>query len=345
MPEAAVQSTLEAETSGRPALRVARIAGLGHHVPARVVHNSELAERFGVDDEWIVRRTGIHSRRWAAEDEGLDDMAVAAGARALEDAGMDAADVDLVLVATVSQDQLIPNSAPVVASRLGAARAGAIDIGAACTGWLSALTLAAAQVEAGRASTVLVIGADRLSSFLDLDDPKTSALFGDGAGAVVVSAEGERSDGEGPARARGTGIGPIALEADGELADRLFATREDGHIRMDGHSTYQVAVKHLTAITLEVCDRAGVELDDIDLFVYHQANGRIIRAVGERLGAPTERVADYVAGMANTSAASVPLALSMLREDGRLRIGQRVLVAAMGAGFVWGAGLLEWGIG
>jgi 3-oxoacyl-[acyl-carrier-protein] synthase-3 len=331
MPESALSSETELRP-GRPArVRVARIAGLGHHVPERIVHNAELAERFGVDDEWIVRRTGIHSRRWAADDEGLDDMAVIAGERALADAGVDAADLDLVLVATITQDQLLPNAAPVVAHRLGAHRAGAIDVGAACTGWLSALQLACGQVEAGRAERVLVIGAERLSRMLDLDDPKTAALFADGAGAVVVSAEGT-----------GSGIGPIALEVDGTLAGAIYADRADGFLRMDGHSTYQFAVKELTAITVEVCERAGVALDDVDLFVYHQANGRIIRAVGQRLGLREERVADYVAGMANTSAASIPLALSMLREDGRLHRGQRILVAAMGAGFVWGAGLLEW---
>jgi 3-oxoacyl-[acyl-carrier-protein] synthase III len=332
MPEAVTQTQPLDEQA--TAVRVARIAGLGHYVPERVVHNAELADRFGVDDEWIVRRTGIHSRRWAGSEESLDDMAVAAAERALEDAGLRAAEIDLILVATVSQDLVIPNSAPVVAKRLGITGAGAIDVGAACTGWLSALQLACGQVEAGRAERVLVIGADRLSGFLDLDDPKTAALFADAAGAVVVSAAGT-----------GSGIGPIALEADGELAGAIFATREDSKIRMDGHSTYQFAVKQLTEITARVCERAGVAIDDVDLFVYHQANGRIIRAVGQRLGLRDERVADYVAGMANTSAASIPLALSLLREDDRLRPGQRVLVAAMGAGFVWGAGLLEWGNG
>ena len=326
---------LQPLTAGRPTeLRVARIAGLGAHVPEREVPNEELAERFGVDDEWIVRRTGIRSRRWAGPEEGLDDMAVAAGAAALEDAGVDPADVDLVIVGTVTQDLLMPNSAPVVARRLGALRAGGYDLGAACTGWLSALQAACGLVESGRADRVLAIGADRLSGFLDLDDPKTSALFGDGAGAVLVSADGE-----------GAGIGPIALAADGELAGTLFITREDERIRMDGHSTYQVAVKRLVEATTTVCEQAGVALQDVDHFVYHQANGRIIRAVGERLGLPGDRVADYVAGLANTSAASIPLALAMLRGDERLRPGQLVLVGAMGAGFTWGAGLLEWGAG
>jgi 3-oxoacyl-[acyl-carrier-protein] synthase-3 len=221
-----------------------------------------------------------------------------------------------------------------VANTLGAHAAGAIDVGAACTGWLAGLRLAAGQVESGRAERVLLIGADRLSGLTDPDDRATASLFGDGAGAVVISADGE-----------GGGIGPIVLAADGSLGDRITADWDTRYLRMDGHSTYQVAVKRLVESTVAACERSGVGLDDIDLFVYHQANGRIIRAVGQRLELPAEKVADYVAGMANTSAASIPLALGLLREEGRLRIGQRVLVAAIGGGFTWGAGVLEWGIG
>jgi 3-oxoacyl-[acyl-carrier-protein] synthase-3 len=310
MPDAALRDATAALRNGRAPLRTARITGLGHYVPERVVPNADIAERIGVDDEWIARRTGIRSRRWAADGETLADMAVAAGTRALEDAGIDA---------------------------------GAIDVGAACTGWLAGLRLAAGQVESGRADHVLLIGADRLSSLLNLDDQATASLFGDGAGAVVVSAA-DADTGEGPGRAGG--IGPIVLASDGSLGDRITAGYgADRALKMDGHSTYQVAVKRLTECTVEACERAGVELDDIDLFVYHQANGRIIRAVGQRLELPEEKVADYVAGMANTSAASIPLALGLLRQDGRLRIGQRVLVAAIGGGFTWGAGVVEWGIG
>jgi 3-oxoacyl-[acyl-carrier-protein] synthase III len=325
-------------TGARSELRVAQITGLGHYAPARVVPNAEIAARIGVDDEWIVRRTGIRSRRFAAEGETLADMAVAAGTRALEDAGVEAAAIDLVLVATMSADMVSPNAAPVVADALRAHAAGAIDIGAACSGWLAGLRLAAGQIESGRSERVLLIGADRLSAITDPDDPATAPLFADGAGAVVIEAGGEN----GPAHP----VGPIMLAADGSLGDRITAGYgTDRNLRMDGHSTYQVAVKRLTECTQIACERAGLELADIDLFVYHQANGRIIRAVGQRLGLPEEKVADYVAGMANTSAASIPLTLGLLRQDGRLRIGQRVLVAAIGAGFTWGAGIVEWGIG
>jgi 3-oxoacyl-[acyl-carrier-protein] synthase III len=179
---------------------------------------------------------------------------------------------------------------------------------------------------------VLVIGAEVLTRMIDYGDPKTAALFGDGAGAVVVGADG---DGD---------IGPIVLAADGGLADRITCSNEERALRMDGHSTYQVAVKRLSEATVAAVARAGLELDDVDLFVYHQANGRIIRAVGQRLDLEPARVADYVAHMANTSAASIPLTLSLLREDGRLRPGQKVLVAAIGAGFTWGAGVVEWGV-
>ena len=318
--------------SMRSPARTARIVGLGHHVPPEVVPNGPIAERIGVDDAWIVKRTGIKSRRRALPDEKLTDYAVFAGRRALSDAGVDPRDVDLVLVATMTPDDITPNAAPVVANALGADGAGAVDIGAACTGWLAALRLAAGQVETGRADRVLVIGAELLTRITNFDDPKTAMLFGDGAGAVVLGPDG---DGD---------IGPIVMAADGSLADRITASHDKRVLEMDGHSTYQVAVKRLSEATVSAVARAGLELDDVDLFVYHQANGRIIKAVGDRLDLEPARVADYVAHMANTSAASIPLTLSLLREDGRLRPGQKVLLAAIGAGFTWGAGVIEWGV-
>jgi 3-oxoacyl-[acyl-carrier-protein] synthase-3 len=232
----------------------------------------------------------------------------------------------------MSQDEITPNTAPLVAHDLGAERAGAMDIGAACSGFLAALRMAAGQIETGRADKILVVGAEALTRLVDYDDPKTAHLFGDGAGAVVLGADGAGQ------------IGPIMLAADGGLGPAITCSYEDRVIKMDGHSTYQTAVKRLTEATVAAVARAGLELDDVDLFVYHQANGRIIRAVGERLDLEPAKVADYVAHMANTSAASIPLTLSLLREDNRLRPGQKVLVAAIGAGFTWGAGIVEWGI-
>jgi 3-oxoacyl-[acyl-carrier-protein] synthase III len=315
--------------------RTATISGLGHWVPAEVVPNSEIGGRLGVDDAWIVKRTGVHTRRRAAPNERLSDMATWAARRALQDAGVEPYDIDLVLVATMSQDEITPNAAPLVANALGAERAGAMDIGAACSGFLAALRLAAGQIETGRADRILVIGAEALTRLIDYDDPKTAHLFADGAGAVVLTAGGPGVMGE---------IGPIMLAADGSLGPAITCDFEDRKIKMDGHSTYQTAVKRLSEATVAAVARAGLELEDVDLFVYHQANGRIIKAVGDRLDLEPAKVADYVAHMANTSAASIPLTLSLLREDSRLRPGHKVLVAAIGAGFTWGAGIVEWGI-
>jgi 3-oxoacyl-[acyl-carrier-protein] synthase III len=329
MPETvAAQKTL----SGRVAPpRTARIIGLGHKLPERVVPNGPIAERIGVDGDWITRRTGIRERRYAAPDESTADLAVAAARRALSDAGLEPADVDLVVLATMTPDELTPNTAPVVANALGIG-VGAYDIGAACTGWLSALSVGAAQVETGRADCVLVIGAETLSRVTDPDDKRTAALFGDGAGAVVLSAEGE---GE---------IGPVVLATDGGMSDTIWADHDERVIHMDGHDTFNKAVKVLADSTREACEQAGVTLDDIDVFVYHQANGRILKSVAEKLELRPERVADYIAETGNTSAASIPLVLSLLREDGRLRAGQRLLLSAVGAGFTWGAGVVDWGV-
>ena len=330
MPESL--TTEHHKLNGRMApARTARVVGLGHRLPDRVVPNGPIAERIGVDAEWIVRRTGIRERRYAAPDERTADLAVAAARRALSDAGLKPTDIDLVLVATMTPDELTPNTAPLVADALGL-RVGAYDVGAACTGWLSALSVGAAQIETGRSDAVLVIGAEVLSRVTNFDDKRTASLFGDGAGAVVLSAEGEGA------------IGPILLASDGSMGDTIVATHAERQLIMDGHTTFNLAVKVLAESTQQACERAGVRVDDIDLFIYHQANGRIIKAVTERLELPEERVADYVGETGNTSAASIPLTLSLLREDGRLRPGQRLLLSAVGAGFTWGAGVVDWGV-
>ncbi len=321
-----------APVNGRVApARTARVLGLGHRLPDRVVPNGPIAEQIGVDADWIVRRTGIRARRHAAPDERTADLALAAARRALSDAGLRPSDIDLVLVATMTADEITPNTAPLVADALGL-KVGAFDIGAACTGWLSALSVGAAQIETGRAERVLVIGAETISRIVDPTDKRTAALFGDGAGAVVLGHEG---DGE---------VGPILLASDGGMGDAIIAHHDVRTIAMDGHTTFNMAVKVLGESTRQILEHTGLTLDDIDLFVYHQANGRIIKALMERLELPPERVADYVAETGNTSAASIPLTLSLLREDGRLRPGQRLLLGAVGAGFTWGAGVVEWGV-
>jgi 3-oxoacyl-[acyl-carrier-protein] synthase-3 len=315
------------------AVRTAAVLGLGHHLPETAVSNLPIAERLGIDEGWIVKRTGIRSRRHAMPSERLSDLAVAAARTAVEEAGIDPAALDAVLVATTSADELLPNAAPLVATELGAARANAFDVGAACTGWVSALDAGVGMIESGRAATVLVVGVDALSRFTDFDDKRTAALFGDAAGAVVLGVSGEG------------GIGPFVFGSDATLAEAITISRADALIRMDGHTTFNAAVAALTQSTRDVIERAGMTLDDVDLFVYHQANGRITRAVAERLELPEGRVADYVAETGNTSAASIPLALDLARRDGRLRAGDTVLVAAVGAGFTWGATVLEWGGG
>jgi 3-oxoacyl-[acyl-carrier-protein] synthase III len=321
-----------ARNGRRPAPpRTATILGLGHYLPSEVLPNGPIAARIGVDDAWIVKRTGIHARRRVAPNERTSDLAVFAGRRALQDAGIDALDLDHVIVATMSADEITPNCAPLVAHALGADRAAAYDIGAACTGFLAGLAQAAALVEVGRAERILLIGAETLTRLSDFDDKKTGMLFGDGAGAAVI---GPSDD--------GAGIGPIELLADGGLGDTIVATYEDGKIRMDGISTFKIAIKRLSESTVFAVAAAGLELDDIDLFVYHQANGRILKAVGERLDLEPAKVADYIGQLGNTSAASIPLTLSLSREDGRLRPGMKVMIAAIGAGFTWGAGVMEW---
>ena len=312
-------------------LRTASVLGLGHHLPEQVVNNLPIAERLGIDEAWIVKRTGIRSRRHAMPHERLSDLATEAGKAAVEDAGIDATELDAVLVATTSADEITPNAAPYVATTLGAAKANAMDIGAACTAFVTALSVGSSMIESGRAETVLVIGADALSRFTDFDDKRTAALFGDGAGAIVLGNQ------------EGGGVGPFVFGNDAELAEAIIARREDPVLRMDGHTTFNSATAALVSSTRDAVELAGLTLDDVDLFVYHQANARITKAVAERLELPMERVADYIGDIGNTSAASIPLALAFARDEDRLHPGDTVLVAAVGAGFTWGGAVLEWG--
>jgi 3-oxoacyl-[acyl-carrier-protein] synthase III len=310
----------------------AAIASLGVSLPTNVVSSGLIASHLGLADGWIERRTGIRERRIADPDERLSTHAARAARRALQAADADPAEVDLVLVATTTADQVLPNAAPIVAHELGALRAGAFDIGAACTGFLSALAVGSAQIEAGRARLVLVIGADLMSRITDAGDRGTAAVFADGAGAVLLTAIDE------PGR-----IGPIVLGADGGGASHIVVERREELIRMRGHETFREAVTRLSQATTEAVEAAGTHLDDIDLFVYHQANGRILAAVGERLGLPGDRVVDCIAQYGNTSAATLPLALAHSQSEGRLSARDRVLLGAFGAGFTWGATVVEWG--
>jgi 3-oxoacyl-[acyl-carrier-protein] synthase III len=334
MPEGRFSQTAVATPApARPReLRAASLASISMAVPDRIVGNDVVAAGAGVTEQWIVHRTGVHERRNVSEGETVMSLGVEAGQLALDEAGVDAADLDLVLLATVAPDEILPNAAPLVATELGAHGAGAMDLGAACTGFLSALSMATAQVEGGRAEHVLVIGADVLSRFVDSSDRGTAALFADGAGAAVV----------GPANGAGGWIGEIVLACDGRGGPSIRASHDDHFIRMQGHDTFKAAVHRMSEATLEAVERTGLELDDIDLFVYHQANIRILRAVGERLGLDESRVIDCIDRFGNTSSATLPIAMVDARRRGMLEPGMNVLLSAFGAGFTWGAGVIEW---
>lgn len=312
-------------------VRAAGIVGVGVALPERVVANTELAAQLGVSCEWIERRTGIASRRYAAEGQRVSELATSAARAALAHAGLEAHELDLILVATLAADEITPSAAPLVAHALGAGHLAAIDVGAACTGSIAALALASGAIESGRARNALVIGAEVLTRFVDFHDRRTAPLFADGAGALVLSAHG------------GGQIGPFVLGSDGAGAQAIRLTRERGVLEMEGHETFLMAVEKLSGSTLEAVSLAGLELADIDLFVYHQANARILTAVAERLQVPGERVFECIARLGNTSAASVPIALAEALRAGALTPGMRVLAGAVGAGLVWGATVIEWG--
>ena len=319
----------------RTEVRPAAILGLATELPEGRLTNAELAARLGITEEWIVARTGIRERRQARPDERLSDYAARAGAAALRDAGIAASELDLVIVATLTQDELTPNTAPIVADALGAARAGAFDVGAACTAFLTALAQGTAQIESGRADHVLVVGADFVTRITNYEDRRTAPLFADAAGAVVLGVGGADLE-------RGI-VGPIVLGSDGSRAGLISAAHSDRKITMDGPEVFRHAVTRMSAVTLEAVGQAGLTLADIDLFVYHQANARITRALGERLGLVPERVVDCIELFGNASAATLPVALAAAQADGRLRPGALVLLSAFGAGFTWGGGVVQWG--
>ncbi len=313
--------------------RPAAVLSVAAELPEGRLTSAALADSLGISEEWILSRTGIRERRRAEPHERLSDFSARAGQAALDRAGVSAEDLDLVIVATITADEVTPSAAPLVAEALGARKAGAFDIGAACTGFLSGMALAAAQIESGRAERVLLIGADFLTRITDYSDRRIAPLFADGAGAAVLCAAGE-DDGA---------IGPIVLGADGSHGPTLTAPHSDRLLRMDGTEVFRHAVARMSEATVQAAERAEIELDAIDLFVYHQANSRITRAVGERLGLDLERVVDCIEWLGNASAATLPVALTTAEGDGRLRPGARVMLSAFGAGFTWGAGVIEWG--
>jgi 3-oxoacyl-[acyl-carrier-protein] synthase-3 len=335
--------TTATERERAPARRAA-ILSVAAELPGGRITNAELAEHFGVSEQWIMSRTGIRERCQAAPNERLSEYATRAAAKALERAGVEPGEIDLVLVATTTPDELQPNTAPQVAYALGTPNAGAFDVGSGCTGFLSALAMVTGQIETRRAERALVIGADFITRINNYDDRRIGPLFADGAGAVLVGpADGEASvAGYQPASSTGV-VGPIVLHSDGAEAMTILVRNHERKIYMDGQEVFRHAVNRMGEVTLEALARAGLELDDIDLFVYHQANARITRSLGERLSLPAEKVVDVIENVGNSSTATLPISLQFALDDGRLRPGSRVLLSAFGTGFTWGAGVIRWG--
>jgi 3-oxoacyl-[acyl-carrier-protein] synthase-3 len=278
-----------------------------------------------------MRRTGIRERRHLNGSRTLADLAAEACSAALADAGRDAAEVDRVIVCSLTPDRLMPGMAPAVAEKIGCDLAGAVDMNAACAGFLYALDDAAALVESGRAKLVVVCGAEALSRITDHADRGTAILFADGAGAVVVAA-GELEH----------GISTFELRSDGGHADLLYVDNDERLLRMEGREVYRHAVARMCEATHAALVRAGIGIDDVDVFVAHQANARIIESVARELGVPSEKVIMNIELVANTSSASIPLALCQAERDGRLKRGDTVAMATFGAGFAWGAGVMSW---
>lgn len=313
------------------------VTGIGSYLPEQVVTNADLAKIVDTSDEWIVERTGIRQRHKAREDEPTSDLAVAAARRALEDAGRTAADVDLIVVATTTPDMTFPATASIVQRKLGVPVCPAFDVQAVCSGFVYALSVADGFVARGISKCALVIGAEEMTRLMDWTDRGTCVLFGDGAGAVVLEprqGQGSKAD---------QGLLGFALRCDGTKTDLLYVdggpatTGSVGHLRMAGNQVFRHAVVNIAEAITAACEASGIEIADVDWFVPHQANQRIIRGVGERLGLDEKKVVSTVAEHANTSAASIPLALDAAIKDGRIKRGDMVLIEAMGGGLTWGA--------
>jgi len=313
---------------------------VGSYLPERVVTNEELTAFVDTSDEWIRQRTGIAQRHIVADGEKTSDLACHAAQQALDRAGLDAGDIDLIIIATSTPDDTFPSTATKVQSQLGAQGAVAFDVQAVCAGFVYALDVADAMLTAGRGKRALVIGAESFSKILDWSDRSTCVLFGDGAGAVIL----ERS--EDP---QGYGVLATKLHADGAHREILYvdggpsSSGEVGHVRMEGNKVFRHAVDKLSSVMDEVLDAADMPVSDVDWLVPHQANIRIIEGMQKKMGLSDDRVVKTVSEHANTSAASIPLALSAAVGDGRIRDGQVLAFEAIGGGLVWGAALVRYG--
>ena len=313
------------------------VTGVGSFLPEQVVTNADLTKIVDTSDEWIVERTGIRQRHKARDDEPTSDLALKAAERALADAGKTAADVDLIIVATTTPDQTFPATAAIVQRKLGAPVGIAFDVQAVCSGFVYAMSVADGFVARGQAKCALVIGAEEMTRLMDWTDRTTCVLFGDGAGAFVLE------PGEGQGTKEDRGVLGFALRCEGAKSDMLYVdggpatTGTVGHLRMLGNQVFRHAVVNIAEAITAAAEVAGVDIPEIDWFVPHQANQRIIKGVGDRLGLDEDKVISTVAMHANTSAASIPLAMDVAIRDGRIKKGDLVLVEAMGGGLTWGA--------
>lgn len=316
------------------------IRGCGAYLPEKILTNDDLARRVDTSDEWIRERTGIRERHIAADDQKTSDLAVRAAQAALASAGMTPDDIDLIVVATATPDLTFPATAAIVQAKLGVANGAAFDIQAVCTGFIYALSTAEKFLAAGQHKRALVIGAETFSRILDWSDRSTCVLFGDGAGAFVMEAVEERD-------ANGRGVIGSYLRCDGRMVDLLYvdggvsATQTTGHLRMQGNKVFREAVTRISQAMEKVVENAGVDVRDIDWFVPHQANQRILHGVVKKLDLRADQVISTIARHGNTSAASIPLAYAEGVQDGRIREGDLVMIEGMGGGLTWGAALMR----
>ncbi len=318
------------------------VQGCGAYLPEKVITNADLAKTMDTSDEWIQQRTGIKQRHIAADGEFTSHLALKASERALAHAGLNAADLDLIVLATATPDETFPATATRVQQALGMTRGAAFDVQAVCAGFVYGVAVADSMIKTGLASTALVIGAETFSRILDWDDRGTCVLFGDGAGAIVLKAE------QGKGTSADRGILANALHSDGRQHDILYvdggpsSTKTTGFLRMHGKEVFKHAVVNMAAVVGEVLGKAGLQPQDIDWLVPHQANKRIIDSTGRKLGMAPERVVVTVDKHANTSAASIPLALDSAVKDGRIKKGDLLLLEGIGGGLAWGASLVRW---
>ena len=320
--------------------RKAQVRGIGGYVPDKVLSNADLAEIMDTSDEWIVARSGIHQRHQADDSVMASDLGVIAAQNALADAGMSIADIDLIVVATSTPDFAFPATAAYVQQKLGSSHGAAFDVQAACSGFVYGMSLVTAMIETGQANGVLLIGAELMTRLLDWQDRSTAVLFGDGAGAIVLSGED---------------VGPDApqviknyIRSEGEYTDLLYATgsanaaAKDAKIHMQGREVYRHAVTNIAEAVTTLLEMAEMDVSEIDWFVPHQANKRIIDGVARKIGLPPEKTILTVDHHANTSAASIPLALNEAVQNGQIKTGDLVMTEAMGGGLSWGANLIRW---